>query len=115
MGVHFNLLDGHWLAWIPETLWQIPPEIWRVGSTFLVTAPRLGLLFDTYFFYSYMCELERGHPRFPRKEDLVWYLIFVCITILVSCHSFCPQHISHAPHISARIALCLHSYHGSWK
>jgi hypothetical protein len=33
--------------------------------------------------YQYMSQLEQGNSRFPRKEDFLWYLIFVGTTILV--------------------------------
>ena len=31
-----------------------------------------------------MSQMETAHPRLRRKEDFVWYLIFVTTTILVS-------------------------------
>lgn len=63
-------------------LW-IPPQLWRLVTCFLITLPNLGILFDTFHMYIYMSRLERGHPRLSRREDFVWYLIFICGTILV--------------------------------
>ena len=68
----------------PSLLWKFPPEIWRPVASFIPTDPGLSLLFDTYFLYHYMSQLEKGHPRFPRNADLVWYLMFVSGSILVS-------------------------------
>jgi hypothetical protein len=81
---HFGLLPLWWFVHHPPFLWQIPPQIWRLVTTYFITDGGLGILFDTYFLYRYMTELEVGNPRFPRKEDLLWYLIFVGGTILVS-------------------------------
>lgn len=104
----------------PTYLWKFPPEIWRVATSFLVAGGGINLLFDTYFFYHYLSQLEVGHPRFPRKADLIWYLIFVGGVILVSLvrtSYLCPIRdvLFCTPHISARIVLCLYNYHGSWK
>ncbi|KAI9149216.1 Derlin-2 [Paramyrothecium foliicola] len=79
--IHFGLMPSTWFVHHPYFLWQIPPQIWRVVTTYFVTSG-LGILFDTYFSYRYLSELEVGHPRFPRKEDLLWYLIFVGGTVL---------------------------------
>lgn len=49
----------------------------------MITGPNLGILFDTYLIYNYMSQLEKGHPRLAKREDVVWYLIFICSTIMV--------------------------------
>ncbi|KAL3957679.1 hypothetical protein ACCO45_008257 [Purpureocillium lilacinum] len=82
LAVHTGLLPGWWFVWAPRFLWMFPPQIWRFATAFLITGPNLGLLFDTYFLYSYLSQLEIGNPRFPRKEDLIWYLMFVGGTIM---------------------------------
>lgn len=58
-------------------------------TCFLITTPKLGILFDSYFMYQYMSQLEQGNPRFPRKEDFLWYLIVVGTTILVGLFFYC--------------------------
>lgn len=119
-------MPGWWFVFYPQLIWKMPPQLWRFGTAFLLTGPSLSLLFDTYFLYSYLSQLEVGNPRFPRKEDLVWYLMFVGGTIMVSS-CLCSAHVfafatlvhlpifavSTTPHLSARIVNCLHSYHGS--
>lgn len=84
IGVHLGFMPGWWFVFYPQLIWKMPPQLWRFGTAFLLTGPNLSLLFDTYFLYSYLSQLEIGNPRFPRKEDLVWYLMFVGGTIMVS-------------------------------
>jgi hypothetical protein len=59
--------------------------------------------------YQYVSQLELGHPRFPRKEDLLWYFMFICTTILVGGPLRFLTRPSlffiQAPQISARIVL----------
>lgn len=80
--IHTKLLPAALFIHHPYYLWQIPPQIWRPVTSFLVTGSGLNLLLDSYFLYQYLSQLEIGNPRFPRKADLVWYLIFVSSTIL---------------------------------
>ncbi|KAK7751656.1 hypothetical protein SLS62_006316 [Diatrype stigma] len=56
-------------------LLQFPPAIHRLFTSFLLTKPGLGVLFETYFVYSYLSQIEKSNPKFSRKEDLLWYLI----------------------------------------
>ncbi|PNY23869.1 Derlin [Tolypocladium capitatum] len=83
IGVHMRLMPAEWFLLYPQFIWKMPPELWRFGTAFLLTGPNLSLLFDTYFLYSYMSQLEIGNPGFPRKEDLVWYLMFTGGTIVL--------------------------------
>ncbi|PFH57795.1 hypothetical protein XA68_14559 [Ophiocordyceps unilateralis] len=83
VGVYTHLIPGYWLVFHPEFLWRFPPQIWRFFTPFLLTGPELSMLFDTYFVYSYLSQLEAGNPRFSRKEDLLWYLTFVGGTIML--------------------------------
>jgi len=77
-----GILPGAWFIFHRLYLWQIPPQIWRVMTAFFITGGGMGLLFDTYFLYMYLSQMEMGNPRFPRKEDVVWYLMFVSGVIL---------------------------------
>ncbi|KJZ74217.1 hypothetical protein HIM_06448 [Hirsutella minnesotensis 3608] len=83
VGVYTKLLPGGWFVFHHRFLWKFPPQIWRFFTAFMITGPELSLLFDTYFFYSYLSQLEVGNPRFSRKEDLAWYLTFVSGAILI--------------------------------
>ncbi|KAI5461262.1 centromere/microtubule-binding protein cbf5 [Mariannaea sp. PMI_226] len=82
VAIQLKFLPAFYFIHHPSFLWQIPPQIWRPVTSFLVTGGGLGLLFDSYFLYHYLAQMEIGNPRFPRKADLVWYLIFVGGTIL---------------------------------
>ncbi|TEA17955.1 Derlin-2 [Colletotrichum sidae] len=85
VSVALGLVSGYWFIFMPDYLFRIPPQIWRLGTNFLLTGPQLGLLFDSYFLYTYLSALEVGNPRFPRREDLIWYLMFVCTVITALC------------------------------
>ncbi|KAH8177475.1 der1-like family protein [Sarocladium implicatum] len=82
IGVHLGFVPGYYFVHAPEFLFRLLPQLWRPVTCFLITSPKLGILFDTYFMYQYMSQLEQGNSRFPRKEDFLWYLIFVGTTIL---------------------------------
>ena len=84
LAVHMGLLSGYHVIFHVFYIWKFPPELWRIPSSFLLTGKGLGLLFDTYFLYKYLSELEIANRRFPRKEDLIWYLFCVSAGILVS-------------------------------
>ncbi|KAK3994728.1 Der1-like family-domain-containing protein [Cladorrhinum sp. PSN332] len=74
-----------WLYFEGYFILQIPPQIWRFLTAFLITSPGLGMIMDPYFIYQYASMLETANPKFPRKEDFLWYLMFVCsIIVLVS-------------------------------
>lgn len=64
-------------------LLQFPPAVHRLFTSFLLTGPGLGVLFETYFVYSYLSQIEKSNPKFSRKEDLLWYLMFVGGVIIV--------------------------------
>ena len=117
LGIHTGLIPSSWFGYYWQAIWTLPPQLWRLVTTYLVTMPGLGILFDTYMLFTYLSALETNHPRIPRREDLLWYLTFVCGFILVGqptptvLNSLPPSPL--VPLISARIVLCLYSYHGS--
>ncbi|KAK7421817.1 hypothetical protein QQX98_002033 [Neonectria punicea] len=82
LSVHLNFLPFEWFIHHPYYLWKLPPQIWRPVTCYLITGSGLGMLFDSYFLYHYLSQLEVGNSRFPRKADVVWYLMFVSATIL---------------------------------
>ena len=86
-----GLLPGYHVIFHTFYIFKIPPQIWRVPTSFLLTGSGLGLVFDTYFLYRYLSELEVSNRRFPRKEDLVWYLFCVSAGILVSLPASSPR------------------------
>ncbi|SPN97651.1 related to F-LANa protein [Cephalotrichum gorgonifer] len=82
LAVHMGLLAGYHVIYHPFYILKFPPELWRIPTSFLLTGPNLGLIFDTYFLFRYLKELELSNRRFPRREDLVWYLLCVSVGIL---------------------------------
>jgi len=61
---------------------KMPPQLWRLATSFLITGKDLGIIFDTYFLYTYGSKLETASPRFSRPGDFFMYLVFICGTIL---------------------------------
>ena len=41
------------------------------------------LLTELCTVFQYTSQLETGHPKFPRREDLLWYFLFVGTVIIV--------------------------------
>jgi len=83
ISAHFSLLPYTWLFLTGDQLWRIPPEIWRLVTSFLLSSPGLGIILDPYFTFQYLSQLENGNPRFQKREDIIWYLITVGGLIIV--------------------------------
>ncbi|KAI1171934.1 Der1-like family protein [Nemania sp. FL0916] len=84
VGVYTGMLSIHGFIFHYSMLLQFPPAIHRLVTCFLITSKDLGVLFDTYFLYTYLSQLEKGNAKFSKKADLIWYLIFVGgVTIFV--------------------------------
>ncbi|KOS19346.1 Derlin-2 [Escovopsis weberi] len=84
--VHFGFLSGYYFLYDPYFLKMMPPQVWRFVTCFLITGPGLSILFDTYFLYSFLSQLEKSHPRLAVQPDLIWYLVFITGTIQVLSH-----------------------------
>ncbi|KAH8908873.1 hypothetical protein BR93DRAFT_936450 [Coniochaeta sp. PMI_546] len=82
IGCYMGLLPFGWFYFAPYTLLRIPPGIWRPFTAFFLTTPKLGIVLDPYFVYQYMTQLEVASTKFPRKEDLLWYLLTVGTMII---------------------------------
>ncbi|KAK3946072.1 Der1-like family-domain-containing protein [Diplogelasinospora grovesii] len=83
LGAHFYLIPYEWLYFSEDKLWRLPPQVWRLVTSFLLSSPQLGIILDPYFAYQYLSQLEMSNPKFNRKEDLVWYLVTVGGMIVV--------------------------------
>lgn len=46
---HFGFLSFHWLYFTEDTLLRLPPEIWRLVTSFLLCGPGISLIMDPYF------------------------------------------------------------------
>lgn len=83
IGIHFGFLPYVWFYYSTWRLFRLLPEIWRPFTSFCLTGPQIGIIFDTYWLYQYLVQLETANPRLPRKEDVLWYLLVVGSTIIV--------------------------------
>ncbi|QPC64844.1 hypothetical protein HYE67_007075 [Fusarium culmorum] len=77
-----NIVSVYSVLYHPTYLWMFPPQIWRLVTCFFVELNPINLLMNSFFLYRYCTQLEMGNARFPRKVDLVFYILFVCSVIL---------------------------------
>ncbi|KAI0490417.1 Der1-like family protein [Xylaria cf. heliscus] len=85
VGVYTGMFSMYNFFFHYSMLLKFPPEIHRLVTCFLITSKDLGVLIDTYFVYNYLSQIERNNAKFSKKEDMVWYLMFVGgIIILVN-------------------------------
>lgn len=98
---HFGILPMGWFYFHYLEIFKFPPEIWRFVTSFLLTGPKVGIVMDTYFVFQYVSQLETTHPKFNRREDLLWYIVFCGFTILVSSTMIAPSHTVPLPHASS--------------
>ena len=77
------------IIFLPQKLVILPPQLWRLLTSFLITGKDLSIIFDTYFLYNYGSKLETASPRFSQPGDFFTYLVFVCAAILVGPFCSC--------------------------
>ncbi|KAI1376591.1 Der1-like family-domain-containing protein [Hypoxylon crocopeplum] len=82
VGVYTGMLSHEPFLFFYPLLLKFPPPLYRLVTTFLLTGPDLSVLFDTYFIFTYLSQLEMNNSKFPRKEDMIWYLMVVTSVIL---------------------------------
>ena len=119
---HMSLIDAFYLLFYKQLVFTLQtfPQIWRLVTPFILTGPKLGLILDPYFLYTYGSQLEMDGAKFPRPGDFFTYVVFVATVILVSQllqRSSTPRL---APtYISEPRIICPYSQptscHGSWK
>ncbi len=44
-----GMLPAYYVIWYTSHIWQFPPQIWRLVTSFLITGKDLSIIFDTYF------------------------------------------------------------------
>lgn len=49
VGVHLGVIPYSWVAFAPYFVMRIPPQLWRLATSFLITGSGLSVLMDTYF------------------------------------------------------------------
>lgn len=47
--VYTGVIPGYYVIYYPQSLFWLPPQLWRLVTSFLITGPQLSILFDTYF------------------------------------------------------------------
>lgn len=100
--VYGRLLDGYWVVYDNSFMFKLPPQLWRLLSSFLLTGGGFSFVFDLYFTWLYGTGLELNSPRFTQPGDFFTYVAFVEAVIYVSPRS--TLLICLPPHISARPA-----------
>ncbi|KAH9822741.1 F-LANa protein [Teratosphaeria destructans] len=80
-----GFIDPYYVVWITSRVFTLraAPQFWRIVSTFILTGPKLGMILDPYFLYTYGSQLEREASRFQHSGDFFVYIIFVCVIILL--------------------------------
>ncbi|KAF8865841.1 hypothetical protein BDZ45DRAFT_735780 [Acephala macrosclerotiorum] len=82
ISVYTKIIPFYWVLFHISRFMVLPPELWRLFTSFLITGEGLGIIFDTYFLYTYGSKLETASPRFTEPGDFFVYIVFVCTTIL---------------------------------
>jgi hypothetical protein len=117
-GYLMGVPDFYWLVFDKYHVFTIRqiPQIWRIATNFLITGPKLGMILDPYFVFTYASSLETNGARSSQPGDFFVYLVFVCCIIVVSLMlsylSLSSLSFS-TPRISARSAS--YGCDGSWK
>jgi Derlin-2/3 len=83
VAVYTGFLPSVWMYFHPSEVFKLFPEPWRLVTSYMLTLPNLSILLDPYFLYSYISQLEVGNARFSRREDLIWYMGFIMMAVLV--------------------------------
>jgi Derlin-2/3 len=79
-----GLVSAYRVVWHTSYIFKLIPELWRIPTSFLLTGEGISLILEPYFLYRYISDLEVGNARFPKREDLVYYLMFVSVALIVS-------------------------------
>lgn len=119
--VWMGLISPYYVFFVKDYIFTIRrfPQIWRCLTTFILTGPKIGLILDPYFLYTYGSRLETTSPAFSQPGDFFVYLVFVALVILVSLlyaivFRLLYTSFSSKPRISAR-TVRFSNCHGSWK
>ena len=58
IGIYMGFIPYTWFYFDYRLLLKLPPQIWRPVSSFFLTGPKLGIVFDTYFGMD-LCDIVR--------------------------------------------------------
>ncbi|KAI1799963.1 Der1-like family-domain-containing protein [Daldinia bambusicola] len=82
VGVYTGMLNPEPFLFHYSRFTQFPPALYLIVTSFLLTGSGMSVLFDTYFIFTYLSQLETGNSKFSKKEDMIWYLFFLACVIL---------------------------------
>ncbi|KAL2866320.1 Der1-like family-domain-containing protein [Aspergillus lucknowensis] len=77
-------VDYFYVPFSPKLLFKSWPQLWRLGTPFLLTDPKLNFVFDLYFLYIYSSRLEFGSPRFATPGSFFVYVLFLASVIMLT-------------------------------
>ncbi|KAE9372521.1 hypothetical protein N431DRAFT_243181 [Stipitochalara longipes BDJ] len=80
--VYTGALPYHYFDFVPQSFLQLPPEVWRLFTPFILTESRVGVLYEPFFLYIYAAKNEAASPKFLQRADFITYIGFVCSIIL---------------------------------
>ncbi|KAL3481868.1 Der1-like family-domain-containing protein [Aspergillus californicus] len=82
--VHSGTVSSFYVPFIPQLLLKFWPDVWRLGTSFLLTDAKLNFIFDLYFLYTYSSRLEFGSPRFTKPGSFLVYVLFIAFVIMLT-------------------------------
>lgn len=78
------IINRGYFIFFPREIFKLwVPQVWRLVTAFLITGPKLGLILDPYFLFTYCKALEVDSGRFSQPGDLFVALVFICSVISV--------------------------------
>ncbi|KAL6235443.1 hypothetical protein BDW75DRAFT_230290 [Aspergillus navahoensis] len=72
--VHSHTLNHFFIPFFPQLIFKFRPELWRLFTPYLLTDPKLNIIFDLYF--------KVGSPRFSTPGSFFIYVLFVALVIM---------------------------------
>jgi len=80
-----GFIDPYFVVFLRYKIFTLTslPQLWRIATPFVLTGPKLGMILDPYFLYTYCSQLETEASRFAQPGDFFMYLVFVAAVILL--------------------------------
>ncbi|KAK8213373.1 hypothetical protein M8818_002672 [Zalaria obscura] len=83
--VYSGILNPYYVVFIRRFVLKLPvPQLWRLITPFFLTGPKLGIVLDPYFIYTYGSVLETESSRFSQPGDFLVYLLFIAGVVLIT-------------------------------
>lgn len=105
--MYSGILNPYYVVFIRRFVLKLPvPQLWRLITPFFLTGPKLGIVLDPYFIYTYGSVLETESSRFSQPGDFLVYLLFIAGVVLVSPRSL-SRLLSQIPYSFSYVPLLL--------